>query len=141
MNEILNAKIKAGNDAANEAAIKAGYLHYAFVFCKKTAPQRKRIRHRSEPWKVDTRFFIRTNIMPFPEWDTIADAQAWIGKLNGGGIFKTWTCAKCSKIHVLCYPLELTGGSSGKNVRKVGFFKTHDPEKFEQELLKTKYNA
>lgn len=44
-----------------------------------------------------------------------------------GNVYKMWTCEHCQLVHHLCYPKEITGATSGKDVRKVSFY-----ERFEQ---------
>jgi hypothetical protein len=36
-------------------------------------------------------------------------------------IYKVWQCAICRDFHVICYPREITGTSSGKSCRKEDF--------------------
>jgi hypothetical protein len=114
------------------------FHHFAFDRVNKALPVRAKA--RPEPQQVDTRRFIQSKVMPFPEWplickltnmfafDSVKDGKAWLGKFNADSrVQKTWECG-CGKTHLLCYPLEVSGQSSGKAFRRISWCIAHGYE-------------
>lgn len=148
--------IKSANDTANTPALltdtRLGTGHFAFRRIHLYLPACKRIRLRFNFWKIDEQLFVRSVVQPYPEWplickttlhyafDTETNAKQWVDKTNGS-IYNSWKCEYCAKWHYLSFPLEVSGTSSGKSLRKLTFFKKYDPKHYQELLLETKYGT
>lgn len=117
------------HDAAAEDYVNG--VHYAFANIKKVfPPPRQRHRPKFQPFRINTALFLVCRVRPFPEWPLICKrdsylafddesaAKKWLAKHGEPSIFRIWTCDFCAKVHVICYPHEITGNSSGKSFRK-----------------------
>lgn len=125
-------KVAGGAKNASEGDYVNG-VHYAFARCS-SIPVRKRKRPAFEPYKIDARKFLIDRVRPFPEWpivcrvtgqlafNTEKEAKQWDSRCGGmSGIYSLWLCDSCLKWHYIAYPIEITGNSSGKNIRKQYF--------------------
>ncbi len=110
--------------------------HYALA--KSSAPPRRRIRPPFAPSLIDATKFYVDRVRPYPEWplickeanrgafDSEKDLRAYLAKhCPAMSIYKTWECKSCLKFHAECYPLEVSGQSSGKSTRKDDFKSNH----------------
>jgi hypothetical protein len=114
--------------------LKPGQRHFAFERCRLSPPSRPRVRLAFQPFKINPRLFMVDKIRPYPEWPLICkatnfmafasekDAKNFSEKTSPqGSIFKMWLCEHCKMTHFEPYPLEVSGQSSGKALRKNAF--------------------
>lgn len=93
----------------------------------KTAKNRVRLPAR----QVDSQIFDNDSIRPYPDWPLICKDEnrlafesekqcvQWLKKFcMDSHLKRIWFCPICDKFHHECYPLEVSGSSSGKAFRK-----------------------
>lgn len=101
--------------------------HFALANLSRTAKNRIRLPAR----QVDSQIFDNDAIRPYPEWPLICKdenrlcfdseqaCKKWLAKfMMDKNIETIWFCPICDKFHHQCYPLEVSGQSSGKTTRK-----------------------
>ncbi len=138
MDERKKARRKASKHGTRDSDMVNG-VHVALASCHRYPPPPRRIRPPFAPWKINSKLFIVCRIRPFPEWPLICrqenrmafddekSAKAWSAKhAPMCSIWNIWTCDFCTKVHFVPYPLEITGTSGGKDIRKQNFLLTHD---------------
>jgi hypothetical protein len=104
------------SDAPNPdlASQKPIYTHYALLGLNKSQPPRRL--KAFTPWPPRCK---ETSWLCF---ETEKDAKKWLEPTNGTA-YKIWLCEYCNKFHVEPNPHEVTGTSSGKNLRKWEFLR------------------
>lgn len=119
---------------------KRMFQHYAFANVSDFSPKAPPVRRQKfQPELIDRTKFLVCKVRPYPEWplicikenlpafETEKDAKKWHDK-SMSSPYKMFTCRFCGKVHAVCPPNDITGQSSGKNLRKQQFLRKYNAE-------------